>query len=178
MRLQTLAVGLPLAGFAIVAPYVMPRVFGARWDPALRVYPFIALSYLANSVFNLHSSVLYLLRRNWRVTAFHALHVLLFAGTAALLVPRMNILGYGWAEAVALASYALVHYFVQREIGSPAYAIALIWCGAAACAFVFSAAGAPALYFAPAVLLLPLLFRQERSSLHGYAQILLSRTSA
>ena len=178
MRLQTLAVGLPLAGFAIVAPYVMPRVFGARWDPTLRVYPFIALSYLANSVFNLHSSVLYLLRRNWRVTAFHALHVLLFAGTAALLVPRMNILGYGWAEAVALASYALVHYFVQREIGSPAYAVALIWCGAAACAFVFSAAGAPALYFAPAVLLLPLLFRQERSSLHGYAQILLSRTSA
>jgi O-antigen/teichoic acid export membrane protein len=178
MRLQTLAVGLPLAGFAIIAPYVMPRAFGARWDPALRVFPFIALSYLANSVFTLHSSVLYLLRRNWSVTAFHAVHVLLFAGTAALLVPRMNILGYGWAEATALASYALVHYFVQREIGSPSYGIALIWCGTAACVLVLSALGAPALYFAPVVLLLPLLFPQERSSLHGYAQILLSRTSA
>jgi O-antigen/teichoic acid export membrane protein len=178
MRLQTLAVGLPLAGFAIIAPYVMPRAFGARWDPALRVYPFIALSYLANSVFNLHSSVLYLLRRNWSVTAFHAVHVALFAGTAAVLLPRMDILGYGWGEAAALASYALVHYFVQREIGSPSYGIALIWCGTATCVFVLSALGAPALYFAPAVLLLPLLFRQERSSLRGYAQILLSRASA
>jgi len=178
MRLQTLAVGVPLAGFAIIAPYVMPRAFGARWDPVIRVYPFIALSYLVSSVFNLHSSVLYLLRRNWSVTAFHAVHVLLFAGTAALLVPRINILGYGWAEVMALAGYVIVHYFVQQEIGSPSYGIGAIWCGTATCVFILTAIGAPAAYFAPAVLLLPLLFPQERSSLYGYAQILLSRTDA
>jgi hypothetical protein len=95
-----------------------------------------------------------------------------------VLVPHMNILGYAWGEVAALASYALIHYFVQREIGSPSYGIALIWCGTATCVFVLSALGTPALYFAPAVLLIPLLFPQERSSLRGYAQILLSRASA
>jgi O-antigen/teichoic acid export membrane protein len=178
MRLQTLAVGLPLAGFAIIAPYVMPRAFGVRWNPALRVYPFIALSYLASSAFNLHSSVLYLLRRNWSVTAFHAVHVLLFAGTAALLVPRMGILGYGCAEVITLASYVLLHYFIYQQIGSPSYGMCAIWCSTTACVLVLSALGDPAMYFAPAVLLLPLIFPHERNNLHGYAQILFSRTPA
>jgi PST family polysaccharide transporter len=178
MRLQTLAVGAPLAGFAIVAPYVMPVAFGIRWSPALRVYPFIAVGYLVSSVFNLHSSVLYLLRRNWSVTAFHSVHVIVFAGTAAFLVPRVGILGYGYAEVAALGSYLLLHYFIQQQIGSPSYGIGAIWCGTATCVFILSALGAPALYFAPAVLLIPLVFPHERNSLHGYAQILFSRTSA
>jgi len=178
MRLQTLAVGLPLAGFAIIAPYTIAHAFGTRWEPAIRVYPFIALSYFASSVFNLHSSVLYLLKRNWSVTAFHAVHVFLIAGSAVLLVPRMGILGYGWGEVVALASYVVLHYFVQHEIGSPSYRIGAIWCGAATCVFILTALGTPAVYLAPLVLLFPLLFPEERSSLHGYAQILLSRTGA
>jgi len=178
MRLQTLAVGVPLAGFAIVAPYVMPVAFGIRWSPALRVYPFIAVGYLVSSVFNLHSSVLYLLRRNWSVTAFHSVHVIVFAGTAAVLVPRLGILGYGYAEIATLGSYLLLHYFIQQQIGSPSYGIGAIWCGTATCVLILSALGAPALYFAPAVLLIPLVFPHERNSLHGYAQILFSRTSA
>jgi PST family polysaccharide transporter len=178
MHLQAFAAGLPLAGFAIIAPYVIPRAFGARWDSVARIYPFIALSYLASSIFNLHSSVLYLLRRNWSVTVFHVIHVLLFAGAAAVLVPRLNILGYGWAEIVALASYVISYYFVQREIGSPSYWTGAIWFGAATCVFALSAHGTPALYLAPVALMLPLLFSQERRSLHGYAQVLLSRTKA
>jgi O-antigen/teichoic acid export membrane protein len=178
MRLQTLAVGLPLAAFGIVAPYVMPRAFGTQWDPALKVYPFIAIGYLVSSAFNLHSSVLYLLRRNWSVTVFHAVHVLLFSGAAAVLIPRMGVLGYGGAELVALASYGLLHYFIYLEIGSPSYGMGAIWCATGACALVLSGIGSPAVYFAPAVLLLPLIVPQERNSLHGYAQILFSRTGA
>lgn len=178
MRLQTLAVGVPLAGFAIVAPYVMPFAFGIRWTPALKVYPFIAIGYLISSVFNLHSSVLYLLRRNWKVTLFHTLHVFLFAATAAFLVPRIGIFGYGYAEIAALGSYLLLHLFIQQQIGSPSYSIGILWCGTATCVFILSALGAPALYFAPAVLLLPLLSSHERSSLQGYAQILISRAGA
>jgi PST family polysaccharide transporter len=90
----------------------------------------------------------------------------------------MNISGYGGAEVAALASYLLIHYFVQREIGSPSYDLAATWYGTATCIFVLSALGTPAIYFAPAVLLLPLIFPQERTSLYGYAQILFSRTSA
>src|SRR6516225_2272512 len=70
MRLQALAVGAPLAVFAVMAPFVLPAIFGHRWDTALQVFPFIALDYLSNAMFNLHSSVLYLLRRNMQVTWF------------------------------------------------------------------------------------------------------------
>ncbi len=175
MHLQALAVGLPLAGFAIIAPYVMPRAFGTRWDPTIHVYPFIALGYLVNSIFTLHSSVLYLLRRNWSVTAFHVVHVLLFAGSVSVLVPRMNIFGYGWAEVIALGGYVVLHYLIQREIGSPSYGIGAIWCSTAACVFVLSVVGPPAAYVTPVILLLPLLFSRERNSLHGYAQILFSK---
>jgi O-antigen/teichoic acid export membrane protein len=178
MRLQVLAVGIPLAGFAIIAPHVVPRFFGPRWEPAMRVYPFIALSYLVNSVFNLHSSVLYLLQRSWDVTVFHVLHVVLFAGAASLFVARMGLVGYGWAEVAALSSYVVLHYFTQRQIGSPDYKVAAIWCGTVTCVFVLIAFGPPVIYFGPLVLLLPLFLPHERNSLQGYAEIVLSRPSA
>ncbi len=176
MRLQAIAVGLPLAGFAIVAPLVLP-VFGQRWTPVLEVFPFIALSYLANSVFNLHASVLYLLQKNWNVTWFHCFHVVLFAGSAALLVPRLGFMGYGWAEIVALASYLLLHIFVTREVGSPSYSTSVIWFATIVAIFALSSFGAPIAYLGLLILLVPAIFSEERASLIGYAQLLLSRTT-
>ena len=72
-------------------------------------------------MFSLHSSVLYLLGKNMQVTAFHLVHILLFAGSAAVLVPRLGLPGYGWAEMVALSSYAVIHILLARQIGSPTY---------------------------------------------------------
>ena len=176
MRLQAVAIGLPLAGFAIVGPFVFPLFFGRRWTPALGVFPFIALSYLANSVFNLHSSVLYLLRKNWEVTWFHGSHVALFAGGAALLVPRLGFMGYGWAEVAALPAYFLIHFFVVRHVGTPSYSTSLIWSATIVVVFVLCSRGAPVAYLAFPILLLPATFSKERASLIGYAHLLLSRT--
>jgi O-antigen/teichoic acid export membrane protein len=177
MRLQTFAVGLPLAGFALVAPVTLPLVFGRRWNPTLSVFPFIALSYLSNAVFNLHASVLYLLQKNWNVTWFHCLHILLFAASAAFLVPRMGFVGYGWAEIVALASYVILHVFVTQEIGSPSYGMAMIWYFTAATVFALCVLGPPVAYLGFPVLLAPVLLPKERESMLGYAQILLSRAN-
>ena len=52
---------------------------------------------------------------------FHVAHTGLLAA-ALLLVPRMGLIGYGVAELVTLASYALLHWLTARSIGSPAYA--------------------------------------------------------
>ena len=52
---------------------------------------------------------------------FHVAHTGLLAA-ALLLVPRMGLIGYGVAELVTLASYALLHWLTTRSIGSPAYA--------------------------------------------------------
>jgi O-antigen/teichoic acid export membrane protein len=112
MGLQLLAQGPLLAGLALLGPWLLPLMFGDRWDSVLLVYPFIALGSLVNAVFNMHSSVLYVLQRNWAVTTFHVVHIALFAGAAFLLVPRLGVMGYGLAEVVALVSYPIIHCYV------------------------------------------------------------------
>jgi PST family polysaccharide transporter len=138
MGLQILALGPLLVGVSWVMPWLLPLVFGSRWLPVIAVYPFIALSYLSNSLFNMHSSALYVLRRNWEVTAFHIVHITLFAVAAFLLVSRMGLVGYGWAEVTTLASYALIHVYLVRNVGNPDYRLAgLWWVACAAALFVY-----------------------------------------
>ena len=139
MSLQILALGPLLVAASWVSPLILPLLFGDHWLPVIQIYPFIALSYLSNAMFNLHSSVLYVLQKNWEVTAFHVAHIILFAGASLLLVPRLSsIVGYGWGEVVALASYAVIHIFVVRNISSPDYRLPMLWWSASAAAlFVY-----------------------------------------
>jgi O-antigen/teichoic acid export membrane protein len=178
MRLQALTAGFPIAAFALVAPFLIPLGFGHNWSPALRVFPFIALSALSNAMFNLHSSVLYLLGRNYSVALFHVVHVFLFAGSAIFLVPRIGFLGFGWAETVALVSYVTIHMFLRRQIGSPSYGLALIWFATVTLVLALSSLGTPVLYCGGFIIFLPLLLERERASLASYVQILFSRASA
>lgn len=139
MSLQILALGPLLVAASWVSPLILPLLFGDRWLPVIQIYPFIALSYLSNAMFNLHSSVLYVLQKNWEVTAFHVAHIILFAGASLLLVPRLSsIVGYGWGEVVALGSYAVIHIFVVHNISSPDYRLPILWWSASAAAlFVY-----------------------------------------
>ncbi|NMF64867.1 oligosaccharide flippase family protein [Brasilonema octagenarum] len=174
MRLQALAVGLPMAAFAIVAPVILPVVFGKVWTPLLQVFPLIAIGYIANSIFNLHSSVLYLLGKNLSVTWFHTAHIVLFAGSAFLLVPYLGMVGYGWAEIAALGSYIVIHIFIAKEIGSPNYTVALGWVTISVAVLILSTVNETVRYLSCVLLLLPLLSSKERNSLIGYFQILRS----
>jgi O-antigen/teichoic acid export membrane protein len=178
MRFQAVAVGFPLASFALLAPFLIPLGFGHHWTSADKVFPFIALSYLSNAMFNLHSSVLYMLAKNWQVTWFNTVHIILFTGSAVLLVPRLGFVGYGWAEAVTLLSYPVVHFFLAKEVGSPSYSAPAIWYTTCVIAILLGAMGAPATYLGFTVLCTPLLFRKERLTLTGYAQVLFSRVNA
>ncbi len=124
MRLQIVAVGLPLLCFAWLGPWLVALFFGHAWAPVMTVYPFLALGALASAAFNLHSSALYVRRHNGDVSLFHTAHILLFAGSAWWLVPRVGIVGYGWAEAVAILGYAVVHEALVRRVAAPAYGAA------------------------------------------------------
>ncbi len=75
MRLQTLALGPVLIGFAWFGGVLLSLVFGNRWDPVMLIYPYLALSYLTNAQFNIHSSILYVLHRNWAVTWYRTRRV-------------------------------------------------------------------------------------------------------
>jgi PST family polysaccharide transporter len=130
--LQVAALGPALAAFGLAAPWLVPMVLGDDWLPLLYLYPLVALAALSNAMFNLHSSALYVLRANWKVAAFNVAYVVLFVSAALVLVPRLGAAGYGWAELVALPSYALLHAFVVSKLGSPGYARAGIWFAASA----------------------------------------------
>ena len=174
MHLLALTVGLPMAGFSLVGPIVLNVVFGKNWDPVLEVYPFIAISYIAYSIFNLHTSVLYLLGKNMRVTWFNLVHVAVFGITALLLVPRIGMVGYGWAEVSTLASYILLHLYISKEVGRPNYITAFIWFTLSVTVLLIGTLESPLRYFSVLLLVLPLISTKERKNLWGYYQILRS----
>ena len=126
LGLQALALGMPLAAFALVAPVVLPRLFGDQWAPALEIYPFISLGFMVGGIFGMLASVLYVKRHNLQVTGANAAHSLLFVFLAILLVPRVGLLGYGYAEIGAMASYFVLHRFATRQF-SFTYRNAIPW---------------------------------------------------
>jgi len=129
MDLQMISQGPLLVVFGWVAPWIVPRVFGDRWLPVLDIYPFIALAYLTNALFNLHSSVLYVLARNLRIAIFNVINVAILLLGSSLLVPKHGYVGYGIAEILALTSCIAIHYFVRQRVGRLRYLPALAWYG-------------------------------------------------
>jgi O-antigen/teichoic acid export membrane protein len=127
MQLQILALAPPLLGFCWLGDFVVPRALGPRWTPALEVFPFIAVSYLTNAPFAMHSSMLAVFRRNYEATLFNIVHVGLFAAASAVCVPRLGLVGYGWGEMAALASYLVLHVFAVLQVGAIDYRIAGLW---------------------------------------------------
>jgi O-antigen/teichoic acid export membrane protein len=121
MYMQALAVGPPLVAFGWVGSWAVPTFFGEAWAPLMQVYPAVALSLLTSSVFLLQSSALYVRERTWEVTAFHAANVVLLAVTALVMVPRVGLIGYAYAEVAALLSYAVLHVFVRKHVPSLSY---------------------------------------------------------
>lgn len=168
MRLQTLALGPVLIGFSWFGGIVLARVFGSRWDPVMLVYPFLALSYLTNAQFNIHSSILYVLKRNWEVTWFHVVHIVLFAGGAWLFVAQYGIVGYGYAEMLALLSYPVLHWSVLRIVGSPAYGISAMWWASLAIGLFWRQLGPWAIAMPVIGILSPPSLRQLRAFYHMF----------
>jgi O-antigen/teichoic acid export membrane protein len=125
--LQVVALGTILAAFGLIAPWVVPLAIGPGWLPTLEVYPFIATSYLTGGATILYSSILLVLGKLWEVAVCRLMHLVLFAGSALLLVPRVGFEGYGWAEIIAVPSYAMLLLWVSVHVGRPSSAQAGIW---------------------------------------------------
>jgi len=174
MQLQMLAMAPGLLGFSWFGGYLLPHIFGARWLPVMVIYPFIALSYLTNAQFNVHSSVLYVRRRNFDVALFHLTHVGLFAGVSWLAMRKMGLVGYGWGEVAGIGGYAVLHWRTMRETGSPAYGLSAMWWLAVVIGLFWQTLGIWAIAVPFAALLLPQSIRQ----LTQYAAMIRSRPKA
>jgi PST family polysaccharide transporter len=111
--LQVLGVA-PFLCVGAVGVLVLPDLLGESWRPVIKIFPLIALGSLVNSVFSMHSSVLYVLKRNREVGLFHLVYAGLLGGGALLLVPTVGLIGYGLAEVVAMAAYVVIHRQVAK----------------------------------------------------------------
>ncbi len=127
MRIELLAIFSFVLPFSIISEWIIPLFFGDKWIPVLKIFPFIAMAYIVNSVFSLHSSALYTLGKNKEVAIFHMFHIILFAGSAFILIPHTGLLGYGFGEFIAFLSYAVIHYFIIKNFGNPKYSIPIFW---------------------------------------------------
>lgn len=106
---QVVTLGPLLVAFALLGPTIVRHVVGARWLPSLSVFPFIAAGVLVNSIFNLQASALFVVGQPWSVMRSFVAHACLLAGATAWLLPRIGIVGYGWAELIACAAYFAIH---------------------------------------------------------------------
>jgi PST family polysaccharide transporter len=122
-----LPLGLALVVFAWVAPAAIPFVFGQLWSPALDVFPFIAFGYLAHALVTMQISALFVVRRHLEVAAVHALHLCMFAATAAVLVQRIGVVGYGAGEMAATLPFIWVQRVASRQFASPIHRTAVVW---------------------------------------------------
>jgi O-antigen/teichoic acid export membrane protein len=178
MLIQVMALGPFLGGFAVLAPWLLPHFYGPEWQGLLTVYPFIALGVLVNAVFNMHSSQLYVRKHNLDVAVFHLVHIALFAGAAVVLVWRFGLVGYGYAEVVALCSYWVIHAQLLKFM-RPSYGAAALWLAAYIPPLftpLVELAWAPLLWLPfVAVVLLP----RSRRQIQGYiAEIFQRRSTA
>ncbi|HEX6678536.1 MAG TPA: oligosaccharide flippase family protein [Actinomycetes bacterium] len=180
MALQLLVLGALLGGFAMVANWLVPLLLGPAWSRSLAVYGFLAAGSLVYAVFSLHQSLLYVLRGTADVALWAVLHLALLAAAAVVLVPRLGLAGYGWAELVSLASYAVLHAGVRRRVGV-GYRGVLPW--AVACGPLLLALATPLpwrlLLLAPAaaVALLPSA-RRQALAYAGYLRLAVRRGRA
>lgn len=127
MRIQLLAIFSLVLPFSIISKWIIHLFFGDKWMPVLQIFPFIAMSYIVNSVFSLHSSALYTIGKNKEVALFHLIHIILFSGGAFILIPETGLLGYGFGEFIAFLSYGAIHYLLVKNFGMPRYSIPFFW---------------------------------------------------
>lgn len=160
MRVQGLLVGVSLLALALLGPVVVPWLFGREWTAVRSLLPLIAAGTLSNAAFNLHSSALYAVGRSLAVWRFHVLYMLLFAGSAAVLVPLLGVNGYGMAELLALPAYVSIWMSFRRALpaGDQSAELAL------AAGFVLAVAGSAFAPWMGAVAVLPFALPSVRHS--------------
>lgn len=124
MVLQVLAFAPLAAAFAIGASSLIPLLFGSEWEPAVRLYPWLAAAGLLTCVQNTHLAVLYVRQRNGAVLRIAVGRLVLLAAAAAVLVPWLGLPGFGVAMLVPHAMLLLAHREVRSFV---AFGYGRVW---------------------------------------------------
>lgn len=117
MLAQAVALGVPMAGLAVLSRWLVPFVFGRPWAPAATVYALLALTRLLGSVVLPQTTLLFARGRNGRVAAAQALNAVLLAGASWLFVYLDGMDGFGWASLVGVTAWLAIDRVVRAELG-------------------------------------------------------------
>lgn len=131
MTYQALLVGPMCACFSCFAIWIIPLLFGSEWLLSARIFPLIALSTLASSLFDLHASVLYAAGNNREVAKVNFFYVSLLWLTCPILLPLLGLWGYSISELLALPSFWIIHQSFRNFCGAPRYREAFLLVAAA-----------------------------------------------
>jgi O-antigen/teichoic acid export membrane protein len=116
LYLQVVTLGPLLCAFAVLGRYVVQHLMGARWMAGMQIYPFAAAGVLVNSVYNLQASALFVVGKQWLVMLSYLTHVVLLGTTTVILLPRLGLIGYGWAELAACGAYCIIHFGLATTV--------------------------------------------------------------
>ena len=144
MSYQALLIGPICAAFACSSAWIIPLMFSNEWLVSVKIFPFIALGLLVGAIFEMHTSALYAVGRNYEVGKRNIWYVATLWLATLILLPIMGIWGYGLAEILALPSFYFLHRSIVRLFGSPNYTNAL-WITLASTIAMFAGAFLPPL---------------------------------
>jgi PST family polysaccharide transporter len=126
MSLQVLVLGPAFAGFCLVAPVLVPAVFGDGWGPAVDLLPFVAVRYVLQAMNGAQASALYVLGEQAAVVRVALVRLIAAAAVAAVAVPLWGLKGFGLALLAPAIGFVGIHRVMKRHVPI-SYKDAMVW---------------------------------------------------
>ena len=143
MQLQILMVGIVFVGFQLVAPLILPKILGDKWDfqYILTAFTILGITTMLASLFSIQGWALFVKSYNWlvfRANASGAASMFIFAYLALSLSPgQSSLVAFCLAELVSfLPVFWIQHHGVRKHIGRVEYRLSVIWLIAVVCALL------------------------------------------
>jgi O-antigen/teichoic acid export membrane protein len=169
MQLQILMVGIVFVGFQLVAPLILPKILGEKWDfeYILTAFTVLGITTTLASLFSIQGWALFVKSYNWlvfRANASGAASMFIFAYLALSLSPeRSYLVAFCLAELVSfLPVFWIQHHGVRKHIGRVEYRLSVVWLIAVVCALLAPWWGWWLYLIAAALLAQPASLRQMR----------------
>jgi PST family polysaccharide transporter len=169
MQLQVLMVGIVFVLFQLVAPIILPKVLGEKWDikHIMIAFTILGITTTLASLFSIQGWALFVKGYNWvvfRANASGAVSMLVLAYIALSLSPeRSYLIAFCLAELVSfLPVFWIQHHGVRKHIGRAEYRLSVVWLFAVVCALLAPWWGWWLYLVAAALLAQPASLRQMR----------------
>jgi len=112
--LQLLTLAVPFVCFGLVAPWIVPLVFGHEWTAAIPIYAVLALATTLSAPSLIFGVFLLTRGRNLQVCISGVIATVVLACTAVPLVHWLGPVGFAWASLLALADTVYLDRQVRR----------------------------------------------------------------